>query len=208
MAPLPTIPTSFVPHTTTVTARRNSGPEFGGMFGFVAYTILAVVFALAIGIFFYGRVLAADKVAKDAELAKAEAAIDPATVTGFVQLRDRLNAGEKLLNSHVAFSGFFAVLESILPVTVRFDSLHISIDPTSGTAKIDGTGLAKSFNALSVASNAFAADGRFKDAIFSKMNINKDGSVSFGFSAGLDPKLTVFSPSGTPGSGRVATTTP
>ena len=208
MAPLPTIPTSFVPHATTTTTRRNAGPEFGGMFGFVAYSILAVVFALAIGVFFYGRVLAANKVAKDAELAKAEAAIDPATVTGFVQLRDRLNAGQKLLDSHIALSGFFAVLESILPVTVRFDSLHVTVDPT-GTTKVDGTGLAKSFNALSVASDAFAADGRIKDAIFSKMNINKDGSVSFGFSATLDPKLIAFSPTGTPSAtGAASTTTP
>ena len=59
---------------------------------------------------------------------------------------------------------------------------------------MEGTGVAKSFNALAAASAAFAADGRIKDAIFSNININRDSSVSFALAATLDPKIIAFSP--------------
>ena len=192
MALLPTIPTSFVPRMggdhPHVTA------EFGNAFAYFAYTVLGVFFLLAIGVFFYGRIQSGTLASKDAELLKQESSIDPDTVHGFVQLRDRLNASQTLLGNHVAPSGLFAALGTILPATVRFNALHVTID-TSGNAKVDGQGVAKSFNALSVASAAFASDGRIKNVIFSKMSINKDTSVSFGFSASVDPKLIAYSPS-------------
>ncbi|MBI5405786.1 hypothetical protein HY972_02000, partial [Candidatus Kaiserbacteria bacterium] len=131
--------------------------------------------------------------AKDAELTKAEAAIDPASVANFLRLRDRLSLGNALLGKHPAFSGFFTSLGTLLPTTVRFSSFHVTLD-SSGMARIEGSGVAKNFNALAAASTAFADDGRVKDAVFSKMTIGKDNSVSFGLSATLDPKLIVFSP--------------
>lgn len=194
MALLPTIPTSFVPRTGTgIAARPQFRSDFGSALGVLAYVIFAVVVIAGIGLFFYGRVLAGTLASKNAELAKAEAAIDPATVFSFVQLRNRLNSSKTLLSNHKAPSGLFTALESILPATVRFTSLHLTIDAT-GAAKIDGSGVSKTFNALSAASAAFANDGRIKDVIFSKMTINDaNRSVSFGFSGTLDPKLIAFS---------------
>lgn len=206
MALLPTIPTSFVPHPESAGVRR-AGTSFDAVLSFFSYAVLIVVVVLAIGVFFYGRILAGDLSAKDAQLAKAEAAIDPATVESFVQLRDRLNSSKTLLANHVALSGFFSAFGSLLPSTVRFTSLHVVVNSTSPTT-VEGAGVSKSFNALAVASNAFAADGRIKDAIFSKMTINKDSSVSFNFSATLDPKILAFSPSAAPSAaGPAATST-
>lgn len=185
--------------------------DFGSAFGLFAYMLLGVVFVLAIGVFFYGRIQAANLAATNDALAKAEAGIDKATVQGFVQLRDRLNSGRTLLASHTAISNFFSVLESLLPSTVRFTTLHLALD-TTGIAKAEGAGVSKSFNALSVASGAFAKDGRIKDVIFSKMSINRDNSVSFGFSASIDPKLISYTGSApetiVPATESPSTTTP
>lgn len=191
MAIPPTIPTSFVPHVTSSQTRQFRGDVIG-VFSFFAYGVLVVVVALALGVFFYGRILSSSKAVKDAELAKAQSSIDQATVENFVRLRNRLTSSEALLDNHAAFSGFFSAIETILPASVRFAALHIS--STNAGAKIDVSGVAKNFNALAVASSAFATDGRIKDAIFSNISINKDGSVSFALSATLDPKLIVFAP--------------
>ncbi len=191
MALPPTIPTSFVPHSNV--APRKFRADFTGAFGFFAYAVLGIVFLMALGVFFYGRILAVDKASKDTELLAAEAEIDSKTVENFVRLRNRLASSETLLKGHVAFSGFFSSLEKILPTTVRFTALHLSIGQ-NGISKVEGGGVAKSFNALAAASTAFAEDGRIKDAIFSNININKDNSVSFSLSATLDRTIIVFSP--------------
>lgn len=193
MAIPPTIPTSFVPHSASVGA-RSFRADVSDLFGIVAYLILGIVFLGALGVFFYGRILVATQSAKDAALAKVEAAIDPVTVEGFVRLRDRLTSGTTLLNGHGAPSLFFTALGTVLPATVRFTALHLSLG-AAGAVKLDGTGIAKNFNALAAVSAAFAADGRIKDAIFSNIVVRAaDNSVSFVLSAVLDPKLVAFTP--------------
>ncbi len=188
----PTIPTSFVPRSASAVARRLS-PDSANTFGLFSYAVLGVVFVLALGVFFYGRILAGTLASRDAALIKAEKAIDLATVEGFVQLRDRLNSGTLLLANHIALSGFFTLLETLLPTSVRLTTLHLSLDSTK-KVRLDGSGVAKNFNALAAVSTAFAADGHIKEAIFSNIVVNKDGSVSFILSATLDPKTVAFSP--------------
>jgi hypothetical protein len=190
----PSIPTSFVPHAPAADTRRGSIGS-SGVFSFLSYFILAIVVTLAIGVFFYAQILASDESAKSGKLAQAEAAINPATVQSFVRLRDRLNSGQKLLAGHTAFSGFFTLLDGLTPTTVRFSSLNLSSED-AGTIKLDGSGVAKNFNALAAASLIFAKNEQVKNAIFSNIKMNaKDNSVSFSFAATLDPKVVAFSPS-------------
>lgn len=191
MALPPTIPTSFVPHSTATPQKFRS--DFTGAFGFFAYAILGIVFLLALGVFLYGQILSADKASKDKKLIAAETEIDSKTVESFVRLRNRLASSKTLLEGHLAFSGFFSSLEKILPNTVRFTELRLSVGQ-NGVSKIEGGGVAKNFNALAAASAAFSEDGRIKDAIFSNINVNKDNSVSFSLSATLDRDIIVFSP--------------
>ena len=192
MALPPTIPTSFVPRSATAATHRLR-TEATSVFAFLSYIVLGIVFVLALGVFFYDRILAGTLAAKDSDLAKAQKAIDPATVEGFVQLRDRLNSGATLLANHVALSKFFKLLETLLPATVRITSLHLTLDGTK-KVKIEGLGSAKNFNALAAVSTAFSADGHIKDAIFSNIVVDRDSTVSFALTATLDPKVVAFSP--------------
>ncbi|MFZ3043497.1 MAG: hypothetical protein WA058_00060 [Minisyncoccia bacterium] len=192
MALPPTIPTSFIPHAVASSVPR-ARANLVGVFGLFSYAILGIVFALALMVFLYGRILASSMASKNAALETAQTAIDPATVESFVQLRDRLTSSETLLDEHIAFSNFFTLLGNILPANVRFTALHLSHSDVGGV-KISGTGIAKNFNVLAAASNAFATDGRIRDAIFSNISINPSGSVSFALSASIDSKLVAFMP--------------
>jgi len=188
------MPTSFVPHSASNEPRKFHS-DFSGVFSVAAYVVFVIVFGLAIGVFFYGRVLATEQSAKDAALSKIESTIDPTTVDNFVRLRDRLAASKTLLANHLAFSEFFTLFGTLVPTTVRFNSVHLSMND-DGTINVTGGGIAKNFNALAVASTVFAGDNRIKNAIFSNIGIGaKDGSVSFSLTATLDSKTIAFSPS-------------
>lgn len=190
----PSIPTSFVPHNASSPASRNFHSNYGGAFAFICYGLLIVAFVLAILVFLYGQLLAANKSSREAELARAQAALDPATVESFVELRNRLTSGRTLLNNHLALSPFFGLLQRVAPTALRFTNLHLVVDGT-GVVRLEAQGSARSFNALAAASTAFAADGRIRDAIFSTIVVSQaNGSVSFALAATLDPKLVVFSP--------------
>lgn len=169
------------------------------------YAILGIVFLMALGVFFYGQILSAEQKSKNDKLAAIE--VDRTTIEDFVRLSNRLKQSDTLLAKHVAFSNFFDALQKILPTSARFSMLHLSFD-ARGVPRVDGSGVAKNFNALAAASAAFAADGRIKDAIFSKLSVNKDNSVSFGLTATLDSKLTAFAPNAGDANATVATSTP
>ena len=189
MALPPTIPTSFVPRPPTASVRRRS--NFTGAFAFLGYGVLAVVIALSIGAFIYSQILSTEQKRKDQALAKQVAAIDPQTVTKFIHLRDRLSRGLNLLNKHVALSGFWDTLIAISPSNIRFKTIHLSQDD-AGFVTVSATGVAKSFNTLAATSDAFAKDGRIKDAIFSGIRV-EGNAVTFSLTATVDPSLVAFS---------------
>ncbi len=174
-----------------------------GLIAMIAYGMLVFSVLGAVGVFLYGRVLSSQLASQDAALAKAHSSIDATTVADFVRLQNRLSSGKQLLDNHIALSGFFTALENILPSSVQLTSLTVAIDDT-GTANVTATGVAKTFNALAAASNAFAADGRIKDAIFSNIQVAQAGGVSFALTASLDPSLIAYTPSAPVGASAAA----
>ena len=189
----PTIPSSFVPYAKSSGSRKRYA-DFSGAFAFLAYGVLALMLMASVGVFLYEHVLESEKAAKDAALVKAEAALDPATVQSFFRLQNRLASSKALLAQHSAFSNLFSDLSAIMPKTVRFSSVQVSIDQ-KGVVTFVASGVAKSLNALAALSSDLAADGRFKNAIVSNIQVNqKDQSVTFGLAADIDPTLIAFSP--------------
>ncbi len=190
MAVPPTIPTSFVPHTGPE-ARRPAG-DFAGAFGFFAYFVFALAAFSAVAVFGYERFLAAKRVQTDEELQQAARALDPQTVSAIVRLRDRLLSAETLLNEHIVLSRFFAALETSLPTNVRFTKLRI-VTEDDGRTVLSASGVAQTFNALAATSDAFAQDGRIKNAIFSGISVVEGKGIAFSLTAVLDPELVAFS---------------
>lgn len=160
----------------------------------LASLAIAGIAVLAAGLTFgYERYLLYVEGSKEAELARAEAAVDQDTVTGFVRLRDRFTAGKNLLDNHVVLSQLFDVLETVTLQNVRFQNLNVTVtDDRSATLRVSG--IARNFNTLAVQSNTIAADPRFKRAIFSGITVNQDNTVSFQLSADIDPRLVVIGP--------------
>lgn len=210
MAIPPTIPTSFVPPSPSA-ARRRYRFDFGSAFAVLAYGLFLIMLALSVGVFLYGGILTGQKESKDAELETALDDMKTEQAEKFVRLESRLSGGQQLLDKHVAFTGFFRVVETLLPATVRFSSLRLAMADTNG-AVLEASGVAKTFNALAVASANLAGDRRIRDAIFSSISVNKDNTVSFSLTATLDPELIVFSASSavaaTPTEPAATTTTP
>ncbi len=191
MALPPNIPTSFVPHPGR-SGRKKSGADLSGAFAVISYFIFGVALLSAIGVFAYGQFLASQLEAKDAELAQATLELDQDTVAHFVRLRDRLNSGQGLLDNHIALTGFLDTLETILPKTVYFSELELTVDE-DGNTTLSGSGMAATFNALAATSDAFAQEGHIRDAIFSSISVGNTGSISFSLTATIDSILTTYS---------------
>jgi hypothetical protein len=184
----PTIPTSFVPKqpVTTSAKHRTSGAN---PFLALAYLITGIVVIGAFAVFGYQVYLEGVAKKKANDVIVAQNAIDQATVTEFIRLRDRFVEAKSILNNHVALSQVFDSLEKLTLVGVRLGGFQITVSEDRA-AMLEVSGSARTFNTLAAQSAEFATDKRYKRAIFSGIAGNpKDNSVSFSLSAELDPSL-------------------
>lgn len=172
--------------------QQNRRPASTGnnVFLIAALFIAGVAILATAGTYAYDRFLKHELESRAAELAEAQRSVNQDQVEDFVRLRDRLSYGMNLLNSHVALSQAFDMLESETLTNVKFKTLKIGV-ANDRTARLEIDGTARNFNALAAQSNAFAADKRIKSAIFSGITVNKDTTVNFALTADLDTKLIV-----------------
>jgi hypothetical protein len=197
VGPSPSIPTSFVPKQSAPQAPRVVHSGFN-VFMAGAIFLLVVSMVSAVGVFAYQAYLVGLKDAKTASLREAKANVNSNIVEEFIRMRDRFTEGKTLLDGHIALSGFFDLLEELTLDNVRYSTLTLTL-LADGTAEIGLDGTAKSFNALAAQSAAFSKELRIDRAIFSGIQLDQGGTVSFTLSAEVEPEVFAFSlPTGAP----------
>ncbi len=194
--------------------QRPSRLDMGGAFSLVAYVILGLAIAAALGVFGYGQYLNSTRDAKAGQLVAAQQGLDQGAVEKFVRLRDRIASVPPLLDNHSTPSAFFNALEKLTLQTVRFTSFKFAMQDDH-SADIEMSGVAKTFNALAAQSAAFGTEPRIKRTVFSGIAVNKDGTVNFTLTAQLDSRivtgeyLSAPAPAGSAAAGTgTASTTP
>jgi len=194
MGPSPTIPTSFVPKQPVKSAARftKSGGNTFLMFSLFALGLSVVS---AAGVLGYGEYLKGVDKTKSAALAAAQTSVSSEEVEEFVRSRDRFEAATGILDGHIELSNFFDLLESLTLVNVRYGSFIFGT-LEDGTAEIKLSGQARSFNALAAQSAVFSSNPNIKRAIFSGIDVDDDGAVSFDLDAQLEADLLVFAVEG------------
>jgi len=164
----------------------------------LSFFVLGAAILGSVGVFLYQQYLGSVIKSKAIELQAAEERINFSTVEDFIRMRDRLSAGQQLLDKHIALSQFLSVLEGATLANVRFSSMTFVL-AEDGTPTVQMSGVARSFNALAAQSNAFGADPRIKSAIFSAITVNANSSVAFELAADLSPALiTMMDPGEAP----------
>jgi FlaG/FlaF family flagellin (archaellin) len=203
------VKTSFIPKAS-LTVERERRPKSNDTIGLVNIAtgiILVLVLVAAGGVFGITSYTTQSIKNKKADLVRAREAFQPATIQYLSRLDTRIKTAGSLLASHVALSRVFDDLESRTLSTVRFESFAFDTT-TSGKITLAMDGTAQSFNAVAQQSVQLSKSPIIKDPIFSGVNINTVGAVSFTLSAVIDPATLGYSPSSSSPSPGAASTTP
>ena len=210
------IQSSFIPHDA---GQPQKNPRLGGgglgdlllVFGIVA---LAASGALAGAVFLYSQYLQSAATSDLAQIERAKQQFEPALINQLTRFDDRMQVAEQLLNTHVAPSAFFSVLNQVTLKTVSFSSLQFDTgDPHHIQVKM--AGIAHSVNSIALQDDLMSQSGVFLSPIFSGIDRKVEG-VHFNVSAFINPatlnfvQLTGGAPSQAsviPGSASIASTT-
>lgn len=165
--------------------------------------ISAIVFAATLvgygGIYFYSANIDSQLKSADETVQKNRDAFDVPFIMTMERLDARIEAGKKLLSSHIALSPVFALFQANMLKTIRFDSLNYSYSPQKIT--VVAKGQAESYQAIAFQSELFADNRQISDVIFSDFNLDNSGNITFTFGATVDPRLVSYSDLVSSGSG-------
>ncbi len=193
------IQTSFIPKKSLATSSH--GPRQPvGLLLLLSILIFATAGLVHLGVWLYGSQLENQITAKRDQLKKAEAAFDPGILDVLNRLDakitaasgDRQNAG--LLAKHISLVPLLDYLEQSTLPSIRFRSMKYTYSD-SGPIDLKLTGVAGNYKSIALQSDVVSAPGTsrvLRDLIFSDLNLDTQGGVSFNFSATVDPQIVSY----------------
>ena len=184
--------TSFIPKKP-ITENHVGG---SGVSLFLLLSIILFIAALASagGVWLWQKSLISQIEKDKAALVAVKATYEEDTINPLIRLNDRIEESKKLLAKHVAVSPIFILLQENVLRSVRLKTMHFSY-AGDGKVKIDLSGSASNYDALSRQSDAFGSEALRKfisQPVISDFSPNPDGSVSFNFTASVDPGLVSY----------------
>lgn len=201
----PKFQTSFIPKK----------PSSGGPLGTVSirrpksagtnlYMVLAVVvFVTSLlgigGAFLWNQYLISAQNQYKNQLTAIEKSFDVNELQQLKQINVQIDTARQLLSQHLAISQLFQIISQFTIESVRFLSLDVTA-PTadSNGLKISMSGYGANFSALAFQSqvlgslDAYGLRDIVKNPIISTPTLDQGGTVSFGFTAAVDPSALSY----------------
>jgi hypothetical protein len=186
------INSSFIP--TKISLSERPREEYGSdafdvvvLLGVIA---LVVAGTMAAGVFLYKQFASNELAAKKAQLNKAKEAFQPNLVRDLARLDERISIAEGILQTHIAPSAFFDILQQLTLRSVQFHSMNFDT-AVADKLHIKMDGKAASVNSVAYQSSVFGGHPAIKNSIFSIGSIAKDG-VDFVVEFDLSPEAINF----------------
>jgi hypothetical protein len=185
--------TSFIPKQPIVQKTSGFRPRESNLVLRITVIILIATVAAAIGIFAYINYLqySNDKLRSDLDVAIRN--LQPSLITSIARLDTRIKSAKTLLDQHVALSNFFTLLNRATLTTVRFSSFHYTA--TGQKISVTMGGEAQNFAAIVLQAEEFSKKdytSYISNPLFSNLNLDKSGNVTFNFTADLNPQSFLY----------------
>lgn len=184
----PNFQSSFIPKepiTEEVFKKKKAG-----IFGVLAVSLFATSIVVSIGIFFYKGVLENEIKNLQSQLAESEKNIDKKTINEMSQFSKKLETVKSIVAKHQVLSNLLGSLASSTVSSVYFTSFDYR--GLEKNLSIDLKGKAQNYTAVALQENAFAQNEDFKSALFSNLNLDEKGLVSFDLKVSVDPKIFIY----------------
>lgn len=185
------ITSSFIPSDArNLSSNATTGRALYDVALLFAIVVLIASLALAAGVFLYSQYLEADLAAKKEQVERVQKAFDPALMQDITRLDTRMRAGDTILRSHAALSGFFRFLEKATLETAGFKTLQIDASDHK-TVSLKMTGVAQSVNSIALQADVFTKGGALSSPLFSNI-ARREGGVHFDFTAVINPDIISY----------------
>ena len=161
-------------------------------------TLSVIIFILSLGAvagaYFWNQYLTSAQDSYKQQLAEREKQFNTDLITQLKQVNVQIDMAKQLLNNHLALSQVFDIISHFTTVSSRFLSLDLSAPASqSDGVKISMKGYGRNFSSVAFQSDVLGQLEQYglrnivKNPILSDPSLDTGGTVSFGFTATLNP---------------------
>ena len=162
---------------------------------FMAFGVLVFILSLAAagGGYAWKYILTSSQATYKQQLAERQKQFDINLISELKEANTKIDTARQLLANHLAASQIFDIVSRLTIENVRFLSLEFTGPTQSDGIKISMNGYGASFSAVAFQSSVLNQLEQYglrqvvKNPIISDPSLNTNGTVSFGFSATVDP---------------------
>lgn len=179
--------TSFIPKKP-MTAEPVQVARPVGFFVLISVFVLFTVAIATGGLYFYQGVLTKNITNMQTQLDVAKNRFEPSKITELQVLDKRLRASTEILSKHIAISPIFKSLELITMKTVRYNKFTYTLGGDKNSPiKVNMSGVAVGYRSIALQSDLFLKNKSFIDPVFSNLNLDDKGNVTFNLEFTVDP---------------------
>lgn len=188
--------TSFIPKKSLDDSHGVKSKSPVSLFHIISGFIITVVILISIAAFGYNFYLNKQINEAKTKLTEKEKSFNYGTVEEVVRIDNKLKATENLLNNHTAMSHIFDLIGANTIRNLRFSDFEFnSLSPNRMTVSMKGE--ARSFGAVAKQEELFLTSSStaavFIDPVFSDLNVDEEGSVTFSFLTSINPSFLQYS---------------
>ena len=186
--------TSFIPKKPLAEERVAVTATHSSIFGFLATLLFISAIAASAGLYFYRANIQKTIVSQQVQLNAARNAFEPSLITELKRLDRRITSANTILNSHIAVSPIFEVLELNTLKSIQFTKFTY-VTPTNPKLpiKVELSGRARDYASIALESDQLAKNKYIRNSLFSDLTLNEQtGMVLFQLTFDVDPDLVRF----------------
>jgi len=176
--------TSFIPKKPVTGLGQPS--HGGGLFYTLSIIVFVTTIIISVGVFGYQKYLEGQIKAMDTDLAAARQALEPDLIKELTRTNNRFVAADQIISKHEIVSGFFNLLENITLQSISYSSLSYKAND-AGVIEVNMKGFARSYASVALQAQIYGESKFVRDSIFSDLDLNDVGDVTFTLKAQIDP---------------------
>lgn len=192
--------TTFIPKKPIATAlpsasiSATSTHKTVGIFSLLGGILFVASVAMAGFTYFYNTQTQKVFTEKKSQIMSSQNAIDTQFLDEVKELNNRILASNGILKKHVAVSPIFQTLSDLTLKSVRYTSFEYVVNQSEKGQTIDVklNGVAKSYTAIALQSDAFSTNKNLQDPIFSGLTLDEKGNVKFILTFSVKPEFIKY----------------
>lgn len=180
----------------TAPRRRGGG---GSLFMDLAIIIFTASLLSIGGAYLWKQYLLSAQAGYKNDLAVRESQFDTSMISQLSEESTKIGLASKLIAGHMAYSKIFSIVGSMTADKIRFLSMSISAPSTGdGQVNLSMNGYGADFSAVAFQSKVlgqldqYGLNNVVKNPIISEPTLNNGGTVSFGFTASVNPSVLYY----------------